>query len=126
MSKDCENCRKLQKEIDELQKLIDRMPKDAEGNPCLPGDIRYHPDERPKGYVKYDDCWKGDFDEGVEFCYEWNSKYVEKYSPTGTPWSYRPISECYSSKEAAEEAKKYRDFQQKLDERKADDEKSRI
>jgi len=103
----------LLNQIKNLTEVVNKIPKDAEGKPCLPGDEMYHPDERPKGYVKYDDWRESDADrlegEGVEFCYQWNAEYVKKHSPTGTPWSYRPIGECYTTKKASEAEKKRRE-----------------
>lgn len=101
-----EECYKRQ--INNLKTVVDRIPKDAEGNPCLPGDERYHPYEIPRGYVRYVD-WMDLDDEDVEFCYQWNRDYVKKHSPSGVPWSYRPLHECYSTKEAAEAEKKKRE-----------------
>jgi len=82
-----------QAENKRLRAIVDKLPKDATGNPCLPGDERYHADFPGRmGIVRIRD-WEDD-DAGVEF-----------YFHQANCWEYRPVGECWPSPEAAEAAK---------------------
>jgi len=65
--------------------IIDRLPKDRDGIPCLPGYGRYHDD------------FPGEM--GVVRMHDWDDvikhSHVE-FDPTGDgDWRYRPVSECF-------------------------------
>jgi len=97
------------KRIAELEAVVDKLPQDAEGVPCIPGYERWHPKETRRGVVRFGDWEDPDAGkEGVEFCYEFGVSN-SKSPTTGEPWAYQPISECYSTKAAAEAAKEKND-----------------
>lgn len=95
----------LERQRDQLKVIVDKLPKDAEGVPCIPGYERWHPREVRRGVVRFDDWEDPESEkEGVEFCYEFGVSN-SKSPTTGEPWAFQPISECYSTREAAEAAR---------------------
>ncbi len=80
-----------------LQAIVDKLPKDAEGNLTLPGDERYHPDE----------LWRDE--PGVVHHYEWAEEgcweWVHFASADASKDTERKLCECYGTRAAAEAAR---------------------
>ena len=84
----CDRCWR-DKEIEQLQAIVDQLPKDAEDNPVLLGHtILFHPDENTCGHAhEYGDC-------KVMFMDAYGNKTL------------RPVAECYNSYSSAQTARK--------------------
>jgi len=73
----------LRTQLEQAQVIIDKLPKDRDGIPCLPGYERCHDDFDKIGVVRIHD-WE-DRDATVEF------------DLTGSgDWQYRPVEECHA------------------------------
>lgn len=79
----------LQREVERLQSVVDRVPKFADGSPALPGDEAWHPWYEFSGRVTY--CDAG--------CAE--HLYVG-FGPDAGRGILKPLRECYPTSEAME------------------------
>ena len=88
-----QKCHEWEAKVAQLQAIVDKLPKDAEGVTKLPGDIVWRVSE--EGMEK----------RLVQWASEWSPwpGYRASYGIEGPPV---PVEECHSTREAAEAARK--------------------